>query len=104
MPCHSHSGCKGFLRDCRKFLIIGTSGLDDDLLMLLDDLVPTDKQSFLHLVDMGEGATKTLERFNKGVRAFVRPYQVQSLFDMGFQKYLATRQISEFTEWHPSPE
>ena len=50
-------------------MIIGTSGLDDDLLMLLDDLVPTDKQSFLHLVDMGEGATKTLERFNKGVPA-----------------------------------
>jgi hypothetical protein len=39
-----------FLQTCRKFLIIGTSGLDDDLLNFLNTSVTSQSRPYLHIV------------------------------------------------------
>ena len=43
-----------FLQGCRKFLIVGSSGLDDDLLSLLDTWVPENSRPFVHFVGVSD--------------------------------------------------
>ena len=43
-----------FMSRCSKFLIIGTSGLDEDLRAILDNAVPPDSSPFVHVVNRGE--------------------------------------------------
>ena len=47
-----------FLAGCNKFLIIGTSGLDEDLFQLLNSAIQTSYPRFVHVVDHGRGAIK----------------------------------------------
>ena len=44
-----------FLKDCQKFLIIGTSGLDDDLMEFLDSAVDPDLNPKIHMMVVGSG-------------------------------------------------
>jgi len=80
-----------FLKNCRKFLIIGTSGLDEDLLYLLNEAVtykPDESNTLIHLVDVGEAADKASAKFQKGVKAFRHQLSPQNTFRDGFRVYV----------------
>lgn len=60
-----------FLTDCSKFLVIGCSGLDDDLMGVLQESIPSDRETTLAVVDTSDKeARKVLRRFARGVTAF----------------------------------
>ena len=86
-----------FLEDCRKFLIIGTSGRDDDLLDLLDTSVdPSRGDRYIHVVDADDsGAETTLERFQNGVRA-LRGTMPPGIHGLGFRNYVSSEAIKTF--------
>ncbi len=97
----SHAtAAKQFMNTCGKFLIIGTSGLDDDLLSLLNSAVIPNSRPIVHIVDTGEGAKKTRVRFEEGVRAFRKTRQnpSESTFNEGFRNYLSSQQLRVFIE------
>lgn len=73
-----------FVRSCRKYVSIGTSGLDSDLLTLLDEHVP--EHSRLHVVTLGDAATVT-RRLTAAVAGF-RWYLQPNQYDGGFIQYL----------------
>ncbi len=51
---NSHiKAAKEFLSSCNKFLIIGTSGLDEDLFELLKDAISPNARPLVHVVDIG---------------------------------------------------
>ena len=91
-----------FLKDCRKFLIIGTSGLDEDLMELLDSSIDINTNHNLQVEFVSKGRTATNEcqaRFEKSVRAFdaSRPMlHVKNQFRDGFSAYLSSEQFAEF--------
>ncbi|MBI4200173.1 MAG: SIR2 family protein [Chloroflexi bacterium] len=62
---------RDFLKDCRKFLMIGTSGLDRDLLGLLDECLQPWVHPTIQLVG-GPDGEEALQRFERGVKAFRR--------------------------------
>ncbi len=94
---------KEFLHDCNKFLIIGSSGLDKDLLNLLDSAINTELHPVVHIVDMDQGADKARTRFYDGVRAFRNSDIVPpiTVFKNGFRIYLNDAQLQRFAA---SPE
>ncbi len=78
-----------FLQDCQKFLIIGTSGLDEDLLTIIDSaLVDPMKYYHVHIVGSGEGARDACNRFMKGIKAFTNYIPAENVFRKGFRDYL----------------
>ena len=87
---------------CTKFLIIGTSGSDDDLMEFLDDTVPAGIPVFLDVVDPG-GAIKVLNRFREGVRAFRDPHDdlPKRTHEVGFQQYVSEGGIRSFAQFSP---
>ena len=92
---------EGFLRECRKFLIVGSSGRDEDLLALLDDAVPPGSHPTVQLVDEGDGEA-ALKRFEK-VRAF-RGQRITPpgfLFNGGFRRYVDGGDLAEFATSNP---
>ena len=90
-----------FLGNCYKYLIIGTSGLDKDLLELLDSAVPPKSRSLVQFVDIGEGADSTRNRFEEGVRAFRSNRAAPSdiTYNDGFREYLSSKQFRVFVEY-----
>lgn len=98
-----------FLADCRKFLIIGTSGLDDDLMELLRHSiqlrVPGSSAPAVHYVGLSEkreNARQVLARFDKGVPVIrERTIIGDSVFSSGFRNYLASQDFQEFANWNP---
>ena len=78
-----------FLSDCQKFLIIGTSGLDQDLMELLDSSINPACKNVVHSVNYGDGGIKSLLKFKEGVKAFNNRDSVHQVFDQGFRKYIA---------------
>jgi hypothetical protein len=95
---------KDFLKDCRKYLIIGTSGLDQDLLALLDEAIPSSINPSIQLVGC-QDAEQALERFEKGVKAFRgrREMPPGFLFHNGFRHYIDTGDLTQFTKFDPQP-
>ena len=94
---------KDFLKQCRKFLIIGTSGLDEDLLALLDEAVQPSSHPTVQLVGLESGADEALQRFEKGVRAFHgrRITPPGFLFQGGLRQYIDSGELAKFAEFEP---
>lgn len=91
-----------FLNDCYKYMIIGTSGLDDDLLFHLDSMLPTDRPPLLQIVNKGQEATlDTWERLMQGVRVLGSHLTTNSgdTFNEGFRDYLSSKHFREFVEY-----
>lgn len=91
-----------FLRNCHKFLIVGTSGLDEDLLNLLDSTLDPKATYFTHIVDFGNGATKSIQRFENGVTAFRnQSHKIQvKTFNSGFREYVSGNDLRTFSEFN----
>lgn len=89
-----------FLNSCNKYLIIGTSGLDKDLLELLDSAVPPKSHPLVQIVDIGEGVDSIRDRFEEGVRAFRSNRAAPSdiTYNVGFREYLSSKQFRVFVE------
>ncbi len=103
-PASHIEAAKDFLGECRKFLIVGTSGLDDDLLSLLNDSVsPTLRpRPAIQLVGV-EDAEQALVRFERGVQAFRgrRITPPGSLHTRGFREYIRSGELSRFAAFDP---
>ncbi|MEX0786181.1 MAG: hypothetical protein WD939_06050 [Dehalococcoidia bacterium] len=57
-----------FLSACHKFMIIGTSGLDDDLLDVMEEAVTA--PCMVQYVNLDEGVVHANQRFESKIRAF----------------------------------
>ncbi|MCH8310853.1 MAG: SIR2 family protein [Chloroflexi bacterium] len=91
-----------FLKTCSKFLIIGTSGLDEDLMSLLDASIPPTYRHFVNVVGQGTGAGDTWSNFQRRVKAFQTFHEFPpEVFDQGFQRYLQSNEFQEFAEFVP---
>lgn len=90
---------KEFLATCKKFLIIGTGGLDDDLMEFLDQSVPVGSSIFGDVVD--PNAVVVMDRFKAGVRAFRQEGGVSHIRPQttSFQTYLSDTGIQSFMKW-----
>jgi hypothetical protein len=85
-----------WLKDCGKFLIVGVSGLDDDLLSILGSAMDR-KAAVIHLVDFGDKPTRdAVGRFQTKVHAFNIP-QLKP-FNIGFRMYIEEGGLKIFTE------
>ena len=87
-----------FLAECHKFLIIGTSGLDDDLLELMGEST-SGNGYVVSYVDKGDQPAKVRERFEGKVPSFraTGPKSPQSkLFAGGSTSYLDTEALEAF--------
>ncbi|MEX2247241.1 MAG: hypothetical protein WEC75_11190 [Dehalococcoidia bacterium] len=79
-----------FLRDCRKFLVVGTSGLDDDLLTELRDV--TAGSEFPYLIHYVDPSSAVEDRFSSAIPAFCHrsPATPRSnRLRVGLNRYLA---------------
>ena len=92
---------KRFLTDCNKFLIVGTSGLDGDLMELLRESLHRGRAESLHIVDYRGGAETTLKNFlNEGLFSQRFPHgDSDVLFKRGFKDYVAGPGIRDFAEY-----
>jgi len=91
-----------FLHDCNKFLVIGTSGLDTDLLELLDMTINPEVDHTLHVVGLKGSGKETHSRLSSHVRAFstfTPPFQ--KIFEKGYQEYLYASGLSSFATDDP---
>ena len=93
---------KDFLKLCRKYLIIGTSGWDEDLLALLDEAVHPSLHPTVQLVGLRD-ADEGLQRFERGVTAFRgrRETPPGFLFQGGLRQYSDSGELAKFTEFEP---
>ena len=92
----SHSTfAREFLASCQKMLVIGTSGLDADLLALLDSSMSPDSGTMIHFVGQGPQTVEALARFRAGVASF-REYPLTTSYDNGFQRYVADETFRQF--------
>lgn len=87
---------KKFLLGCKKFLVIGTSGHDEDLLDLLDSSIDPNVDYFYHLIGLGRDVGLASENFAKGVRAFQRSSKGDFMFDKGFSRYILDGHLKYF--------
>lgn len=94
---HLETACE-FLTDCSRFLVIGSSGIDEDLLALLDQSVAP-KSPWVQFVsgrsDIGEGVR---QRFVSRVRAFrsISSLDGAVVFNGGFASYVASDALLKF--------
>ena len=87
-----------FPSSCHKFLIIGSSGLDDDLLQLLGEAT-SGTGYVVHYVNQGDATKQVCQRFEAVVRAFRHrgPKSPQpKLFAGGFTAYLDDGDLEAF--------
>ena len=94
-----------FLEDCQKFLIVGTSGLDGDLMEFLDSAVDPGRNPniYLMVVDSGQSTYQTLFKFQDGVSAFrlFSGNRGQILFTRGFREFVSGEGNRTFAEHQP---
>lgn len=97
---------RDFLKDCKKFLIIGTSGLDEDLMTFLESSIApnVDFNPAIQVVDADPTlAENTLRRFEIGVRAFnMVIHSRESRIGGGFRSYLSSDEFHSFAQLDPS--
>lgn len=92
-PAEHLVAAKEFLRDCKKFLVLGTSGGDKDLFELLDSATPPVGPHVAQFV--GRQDVKVVEqRYRDKVRAF-RSARVES-YSHGFRKHMLDPAFPEF--------
>ena len=86
-----------FLSDCRRFLIIGASGIDTDLLDLLQQSVKV-SSPWAQVVSGSEGQGKeVLRRFaSKGLLGAVMSLDGQLAFNGGFERYVSSGTLLNF--------
>ena len=91
---------KEFLADCHKFLIIGSSGLDNDLLALLDSVLEPGEEFFVDFVGDGEGAGISWSNYQQMIGAFGGTYVVHRtrLFKKGFRQYVSSDAMRQFAK------
>lgn len=84
------------------FKLMGGSGLDQDLLALLDDAVAPSLRPAIQLVGVSDGED-ALQRFESGVRAFrgQRRRPPGFLFTNGFRRYVDSGEMAAFAEFQP---
>jgi hypothetical protein len=103
LPAPHLAWAREFLGTCNKFLIIGTSGLDDDLMELLNGSIPPDSLPLVHVVGTDKAAD-TLNKFADHVRAFSRFKGVTQssppVSHNGFRKFLSSQEFLEFAQAH----
>lgn len=96
------SHAREFLKTCRKFLVIGTSGLDDDLLNLLNTSVDAASRPHLQFVGMNDIA-QVAERFYKGVEAFGRMDKTVNdkprTYSTGLREFMLSEEFQEFAKF-----
>jgi len=90
---------KEFLHDCQKFLIIGTSGLDNDLLTIVDSAL-SDSMIYrlIHIVNSGAGGDEAYKKFERGIKVFQGSMDVRNIFKGGFRTYLRGDRLRSFLE------
>ena len=87
---------KTFLEGCTHYVVIGTSGLDDDLLGFLRQYVHS--VELVHYVNKGETATESCKtNFEKAAPAF-RNARRSIAFDGGFRLYLGSQHFRDFLQ------
>lgn len=86
---------KQFLRLCDKFLVIGSSGLDEDLLALLAEGLSRDCRPLVHFVGLGSFTLDALTEFNRVVTQFANARRVVPYHD-GFQRYVSSQEFADF--------
>ena len=92
-----------FIRDCKKFLIIGTSGMDQDLLALLDSTMVQGQQRRVDIVDHGDSIKPTTKKFTDGVSAFREGEKTRvELRGGGYREYVSSDHFHEFAQYDPS--
>jgi hypothetical protein len=87
-----------FLKDCERFLIIGASGRDDDLLSYLDSVLDAQRRLLVHLVGLEQGAQQAAELFSTRIKAFAAskvPLNAY-VYDGGFQSYIKSGGLRKF--------
>ena len=96
------NAAKEFISRCAKFLIIGTSGLDEDLLELLDKTIDPMQGLLLNIVGKDDGANDAHSRFEKGVRAFNNPRgtELLTVYKNGFANYLKRQPFQDFVRFN----
>ncbi len=82
-----------FLKDCENFLVIGTSGQDDDLLGFLRSTVSSVQG--IHYVNWKGGTETCKANVERECRAFVNA-QNRVVFDDGFRAYLNSEHFQNF--------
>ena len=82
---------KSFLAECNKFLVIGTSGRDDDLLDLLSSSVQAIPQVSVHIVDVA--IDEVAKRYEKVVPFAHGRIQRHA---RGFRKFMLGPELSGF--------
>ena len=89
---------RDFISDCQKFLIIGCSGLDSDLLELLDETVTGAPQ--VHVVAWHEQTEAAAKRFMLGVAGFMKAVEESriAMSDDGFSVFLGSDEFREFVK------
>jgi len=87
---------RNFISDCQKFLIIGCSALDNDLLEMLDETVTGASQVLL--VAGLKQADAAAKRFMLGVTGFRNAVEQGriALSDVGFSVFLGTNDFRDF--------
>jgi len=85
-----------FIPSCNKFLIIGCSGLDEDLMHLMDSVVSTHQTHLVHFVGMGDGAHGAADRFRNSVPALSSDIPRGNVFTTGFRSYLGDKHFRSF--------
>lgn len=81
-----------FLAECTHYLVIGTSGLDDDLLGFLSDYVRS--VVLVHYVNLKDGGA-CQGNFQKGVPSFAKAHHSVD-YDDGLRLYLGSQQFRDF--------
>lgn len=95
---------KTFLQECYKFLIIGSSGMDQDLLSLLDESINPKADLYIHIVDNGFTALDSArDQFEGGVRAFgvMMRSDTAGQFTDGFQSYVRSQALKTIARYVP---
>jgi SIR2-like domain len=88
---------RDFVRDCTKFLFVGTSGLDEDIMELLHSSVTR----VLIVEHVGDTAVKdSRDRFANAVPPLgSAPHN--SVYSDGFQQYVFSGEFERFLTWQP---
>lgn len=89
-----------FVADCHKYLVIGTSGLDEDLLSLLAEASP--EVAVVHFVNNeGKATADVCDRFSKACPAFRRAFHrapLEGLYSSGFRAYVGSPEFERFLQ------
>lgn len=90
-PTSHIAAAKDFLKECKKFLIVGTSGLDGDLMELMRDSIPGDAVLSVQFVGVDRKEIDgTLRNFLTGVPAFAGETSTCETYHDGFRSYLGS--------------